>query len=464
MTDVHDSYPGGDRRFVSTRAPTVTPVAFVAEGPIPPAPPPVSETGIVGWVRENLFSGWLNTLLTLASIAVIALVVPAIWTWAVSHAIWYAESLDECRARMDELYGEGVRGACWAIIRERFTQFMFGFYPSEIWWRPISAFVLLFVALGPVLFDAMPARRQMIWFTAAYPVIAYYLLWGGSIWPFVTFLLGVALGVAAFLGIRRSGHPVLGAPGFAIAGGAAVAAAYLNLLWTPATAAATAALGEVGPAPVQSDDFGGFMLTVIIGVTAISASLPLGVLLALGRQSGLIFIKMISVVFIEAIRGVPLITLLFVASTLLNYFLPPGTSFDIILRVVIMATFFAAAYIAEAVRGGLAALPKGQYEAADAMGLTYWQSMRLIILPQALKISIPSIVNIFIGLFKDTTLVSIIGLLDPLGIIQPILGDSRWQGIYAELYVFVAFFFFLCCYGMSRYSMYLERKLKTDRA
>ncbi len=180
------------------------------------------------------------------------------------------------------------------------------------------------------------------------------------------------------------------------------------------------------------------------------------------RQSDLMIVKAISVGFIEAIRGVPLITLLFVASVLLNYFLPPGTDFDIILRVCIMVTLFSAAYMAEVIRGGIAALPKGQYEAADAMGLTYGQSMRLIILPQALKISIPNIVSSFIGLFKDTTLVIVIGLLDPLGLTTTTRADAAWNGIVAELYGFVALFFFIFCFGMSKYSQYLERKLATD--
>jgi len=175
------------------------------------------------------------------------------------------------------------------------------------------------------------------------------------------------------------------------------------------------------------------------------------------------FVKTICVGFIEFIRGVPLITLLLVASFLLNIFLPPGTNFDIILRVIIMVTLFASAYMAETIRGGLAALPRGQYEAADALGLDYWKAMRLIIMPQALKVSIPGIVNSFIGLFKDTTLVSIIGLLDPVGLLNPIRADSNWHGIIWELYLFVALFFFIFCFGMSRYSMYLERKLKTDR-
>ncbi len=220
-------------------------------------------------------------------------------------------------------------------------------------------------------------------------------------------------------------------------------------------------LGGLGLEEVSTDKFGGFMLTLVIGVTGIIFSLPIGILLALGRMSHLPAVRMVSVAFIEFIRGVPLITLLFVASTMLNYFLPPGTQFDLLLRVLIMVTLFASAYIAEVVRGGLQAIPKGQAEAADSLGLKYWQSMRLIILPQALKISIPGIVNTFIGLYKDTTLVIVIGLLDPLGVGRASLADIKWQGLSTEVYVFVAIFFFISCIAMSRYSLYLEKKLHT---
>ncbi|MFQ5567725.1 MAG: amino acid ABC transporter permease, partial [Paracoccaceae bacterium] len=288
--------------------------------------------------------------------------------------------------------------ACWAVINERFNQFLFGFYPAELYWRPVLAFVLLGVALVPVLFDNVPFRNYGLMYAAVYPVIAFFLLWGG-------------------LGLQ----------------------------------------------PVESAQMGGFLLAITIGVIGIAASLPIGILLALGRQSSMFFIKTICVVFIEFIRGVPLITLLFVASVVLNYFLPPGTSFDLILRVVIMVTLFASAYMAEVIRGGLAALPTGQYEAADSLGLNYWKSTRLIIMPQALKVSIPGIVNTFIGLFKDTTLVSVIGLFDPVGLLNPIRATAEWNGILWELYLFVAVFFWIFCFSMSRYSMYLERKLKTDR-
>ncbi len=220
-------------------------------------------------------------------------------------------------------------------------------------------------------------------------------------------------------------------------------------------------VGGLGLEHVETTKIGGFALNTMIGVTGIVASLPLGILLALGRRSHMPIVRTLCVMFIEFIRGVPLITLLFIASTMLNYFLPPGTTFDLILRVLIMVTIFSAAYIAEVVRGGLQAIPKGQVEAADAMGLRYWQSMRLVVLPQALKISIPGIVNTFVGLFKDTTLVVIIGLTDVLGVGRASLSDSKWQGLSTEVYVFIAILFFICCFSMARYSIYLEKKLHT---
>ena len=223
-----------------------------------------------------------------------------------------------------------------------------------------------------------------------------------------------------------------------------------------------AELGRIGLRPVDSSKIGGFMLALIIGVAGITLSLPLGILLALGRQSNLFIINKVSVGFIEIIRGVPLIVWLFTAQLLLNYFLPKGTNFDLMLRVIIMVTLFSSAYIAEVVRGGLAAVPKGQFEAADAMGLNYWQAMQLIVLPQALKISIPGIVNSFIGLFKDTTLVTFIGMYDPIGLVGTTRASTEWNGVYWELYIFIGLLFFMFCFSMGRYSLSLERKLRRE--
>ena len=222
-------------------------------------------------------------------------------------------------------------------------------------------------------------------------------------------------------------------------------------------------IGGFGFEYVETSKLGGILLTIIIGITGISFSLPIGIVLALGRRSNMPALRSVCVIFIEFIRGVPLITLLFVASTMLTYFLPPGSTFDLLMRVLIMVTLFSSAYIAEVVRGGLQGLPTGQYEAADSLGLTYWKAHRLIILPQALKISIPGIVNTFIGLYKDTTLVLIIGMMDIVGLGRARLNDPEWLGLAPELYFFIAVFFFLCCFSMARYSLNLEKKLSTSR-
>ncbi len=425
-------------------------VAFVRDTMIPEQVPPVTERGAVKWLRENLFNGWLSTVLTVLSLLVVAWMVLEIGPWLM-RSVWDAGSLSECRRIWAEA---GVpAGACWGVINDRLHQLLFGFYPPHLYWRPVLALALLLVALGPILFPWVP--RKLIWFSAAYPFMAYFLLWGGSIWLPVSAALGFVVAGAVLVLLRPLGTLP-----------ATLAAFLAPLLWWAVAAGPFASvmsdLLPVGIEFVRSDRFGGFLISLVIGVTGISLSLPLGILLALGRQSDMILIKSICVTFIEFIRGVPLITLLFTASLLLNYFLPPGTSFDLILRVIIMVTLFAAAYMAEVIRGGLAALPRGQYEAADALGLDYWKAQRLIIMPQALRIAIPGIVNTFIGLFKDTTLVVFIGLLDPIGLSNAIRASSDWQGIYWELFIFIGAVFFVFCFGMSRYSMYLERRLRTD--
>lgn len=426
-------------------------VAFVRDTMLPEKSPPSTAAGPIKWVMENLFSSVLNTILTLLSIyflwTVLAGVLP--WVW---YGSWTAGSLRECREVIAAV-GLEHGAACWSVIGERYLQLIYGFYPSDLYWRVNLSMVLMFVALAPILFSNLP--RKMLWFSALYPFVAFWLFWGGSIWMPIVVLAGFVLSYLALEYLSKMIGSLVGV----------IAALLVPLIWWfllagPVTSGLNAIL-PISIEEVESAKFGGFMLSIIIGVTGIVLSLPIGVLLALGRQSDLMIVKAICVGFIEFIRGVPLITLLFVASTLLNYFLPPGTTFDIVLRVIIMVTLFASAYMAEVVRGGLAALPTGQYEAADALGLDYWKATRLITMPQALKISIPGIVSTFIGLFKDTTLVSIIGLLDPIGLTANIRADSNWNGIVWELYGFIALMFFVFCFSMSRYSMYLERKLKT---
>lgn len=414
--------------------------------------PPGVQTGIVLWMREKLFSSWLNAALTLVAVYAVYSILATVGPWFY-RSVWTGSSLTECRATLAATYGEGVSGACFAVIRERWQQILFGFYPRELYWRPTLTLVLMLIALWPVLFSSAP--RGVLWFSAAFPAVAFWLLWGGSVWLPVMILLGFAVGYLAY----RLISPLNGLLG-------AIAAILAPIFWWLFLCGPAAELVQsvisIELRQLKSADFGGFLLSTVIGISGIVFSLPIGVLLALGRQSDLLIVRTVCVAFIEGFRGVPLITLLFVASLLLNYFLPPGTEFDVILRVIIMVTLFSAAYMAEVIRGGLAALPRGQYEAADALGLDYWKAQRLIIMPQALKITIPGIVGQFIGLFKDTTLVSFISLQDPLQLVSSIRANTQWNGVYWEPFLFVGFLFFIFCFSMSRYSMYLENKLKTD--
>ncbi len=293
----------------------------------------------------------------------------------------------------------GSDGACWAIIGARFWQFIYGFYPEPERWRVNVTFAMFCVAIVPLLSDRIGGRRWAALFLA-------------FVFPFVAYVL---------------------------------------------------MYGGLGLKVVPTEKWGGLMLTLVLATVAILLSLPLGILLALGRRSDLPVLSALCVAFIELWRAVPLITVLFMASYMLPLFLPSGVNFNELLRALFGMTMFAAAYMAEVVRGGLQALPKGQTEAAQALGLTYWQSMRLIILPQALRIVIPGIVNTFIGLFKDTSLVSIIGLFDLLLVAKASVTDPKWLGLEHEVYIFVAVIYFFFCFSMSRYSLWLERKLDTER-
>ncbi|MBD3666030.1 amino acid ABC transporter permease [Sulfitobacter sp. TSTF-M16] len=422
-------------------------VRFVRETSLPPAEPPVAERGIYKWGRENLFATPANGALTIVALYVIYLVLSGTLPW-LFNGLWTTNSLSECREVLD-----GRTGGCFSVLTERWNQLIFGFkYPPDQYWRPMLAFVMMLLAVAPVLFFDLP--RKMLIITALFPFTAYWLIWGGTILVPLVALLGVVVGYIVYSRLVTQN--------FALGFFGGVAAAIVFWVfggWI------VDSIGVANPMleAVPSRDMGGFMLNMMLGVTCVSLSLPIGIALALGRQSSMPLIKWMSVIFIEFIRGVPLITLLFVANVMLAYFFPPGSGVDLFLRVVIMITMFSAAYIAEVIRGGLAALPKGQYEAADSLGLDYAQAMRLIILPQALKISIPGIVNIAVGLFKDTTLVSVISMFDLIGMIRgPILASTEWNGVYWELFGFAAALFFVVCYGISQYSQWLERRLATD--
>jgi general L-amino acid transport system permease protein len=467
---------------------------------IEPRPAPKSQVAALRWLKGNLFSSPLNAALTVIALAAVYFLLDNITPWFL-NGVWRAHSLRECWDIIAKENGEGANGACWAMISERWNQFLFGLYPSTLYWRPVLAFGLLFAALAPVLYNGMKRPNAIIlglvtlvtpvfmyllgasgtlvaltllcfaaltilaWISpkrltgivVLYPFIAYWLLWGGTAWLPACVLFGFVL----FGGTWRLLYKPFGA-GVAVMGSLAALAAWW--LWAlQLTAEKLDALLPINLDAVRSETFGGFLLAFVIGVISIAASLPIGILLALGRRSGMVLIQSLCVGFIEFIRGVPLITVLFAANFMLLYFLPPRTNFDLISRVIIVVVLFSSAYIAEVVRGGLAGLPCGQYEAADSLGLNYWQAQRLIVLPQALKTSIPGIVSSFISLFKDTTLVALVGLMDPLqGVTKIVRADTAWKGIYWEPYIFVGFIFFIFCFSMSRYSKYLEDKLKTD--
>ena len=305
--------------------------------------PPVTERGVVKWARENLFSSPFNVIMTIFSLWVVYSIVKGSAPWFL-NGVWEAESVRECYDILD-----GARGACFAVLKERFPQLIYGFkYPPTEFWRPNIAVILLLFALGPVLFRRLP--RKLLAFTVIYPFLAYWLIWGGTILvPFVAFL-GTAFGIYCF---RRFSSN-------ALVVGAITGVIAANIVW--ALGGYVSELNDTVFAlpDVASRDMGGFMLNILLGTIACSVSIPLGIFLALGRQSNMPIIKWICVAFIEFIRGVPLITLLFVANVILAFFFPPDTSVDLILRVLVMMTFFNSAYIAEVVRGGLAALPVAQ--------------------------------------------------------------------------------------------------------
>ena len=421
-------------------------IVFVRTEMLPELPPPATETGVIKWLRENLFSSVTNSILTLISLYIIYQLLSGFLPWLFG-GVWTTSSLKECREVLD-----GATGGCFSVLTERWNQLLFGFkYPPDQYWRIALAFVLLLIAIAPVLFQKLP--RKLMYFTGLFPFIGFWLIWGGTLMTPIVILVGIIAGYIAFTRLEHNSF-AMGA-----AGGILTAAI---IIWLGGFVTGSMS-GFLALEQVPSRDLGGFMLNLILGVVCVSLSLPIGIALALGRQSDMLIIKWICVVFIEFIRGVPLITLLFVANVVLSYFFPPGSNLDLILRVIIMITMFSSAYIAEVIRGGLAALPKGQYEAADSLGLDYAQSMQLIILPQALKISIPGIVNVAVGLFKDTTLVSVISMFDLVGMIRgPILASTEWNGVYWELWGFAVLLFFVVCYSISKYSQWLEQQLRTD--
>lgn len=392
--------------------------AFVRAHFSPPLPPPQSDAGALGWVRANLFNGVVSSALTILSVAFILWVTPGLVRWLLIDAVWSAPDGDACRA-------PGA-GACWAYVRAKLTFFTYGAYPRDQLWR-VDATLLSGAALACWLLWPGARRKGAgaILFFVVYPVAGLILLHGmGDASRAVVGALGDVMGSQAVKTFAREGLPIIG-----------------THLW------------------------GGLFVSLLVATVGIVVSLPAGVLLALGRQSPAPVLRFLCIVLIEVVRGVPLITVLFMANTMLPLFVPADWTPDRLLRPLIGVALFASVYMAEVVRGGLQAVPRGQYEGAMALGLGRASMMRLIVLPQALTIVIPGIVNSFIALFKDTTLVAIVGIFDFLRAIDTQRLDPAWNGptISTTGYVFAAMFYFAFCFAMSRYSLMMERRLAFGR-
>jgi general L-amino acid transport system permease protein len=358
---------------------------------IAPRPAPIQAQGTVAWLRDNLFSNPLNSLITLALGGLLLYYLPQVWQWAVSHAVWTADA-EQCQA------ARGV-GACWGIISEKHRVILFGHYPNAEQWRPLLATVLMVVLL------VISCMRQ-------YWRKSLVLVWL------------INLGVC-----------------FSLMRG-----------------------GLFGLTPVETDLWGGLPLTLLLSTLSLAAAFPLAILLALGRVSHLPVFKSLSTIYVELVRGVPLISVLFMASFLFPLFMPEGVTINNLLRVLIAMSLFAAAYLSEVIRGGLQAIPRGQYEAAVSLGLSYWQAQRRIILPQALATVVPGIMNNFISTFKDTSLVTIVSLADLTGALDiAVNSDVTWMPYKLEGYLFIAAIYFAFCFSLSRYSQWIERHVNRGK-
>jgi general L-amino acid transport system permease protein len=350
-------------------------------------PPPRKKSGILAWLRANLFADWKNALATVLLLAGLLYLLPGFIGWAWLNAVFTPDNA-ACRA----LQGSG---ACWGAIAEKYRVILFGRYPFDQQWRPLTATVLMVLML-------IASCTRPLW----------------SKW----LVLAWAIVLAAF---------------FSLMGG-----------------------GVAGLPKVATSYWGGLPLTIMLATFGIAAAFPLAILIALGRQSRLPAIRSLCAVYVELVRGVPLISVLFMASFMFPLFMPRGFSVDVLMRVLAGITLFAAAYLAEVVRAGLQAVPRGQLEAAAAIGLDYWRTQRKVVLPQALRLVVPSIMNSFISTFKDSSLVVIVSLYELTGALTLALaGDAEWRQFYLEGYLFIAAIYWIFCYSMSRYSRWIEQHL-----
>ena len=444
---------------------------FVRQEMLKELPAPAGTKGPVHWIRTNLFSSPLNTFLSLLAIFVFYKTIPPLLDFALFNSAWSGSDRNVCATvAQGGLREEGWFGACWPFVSANMKLFIYGRYPIEELWRVDLVYILFAIGSFGLLVPSIPFKRlNLIFVFGVFPVVAFVLLTGGHlelngflvsnnvIGPSVLafwvdmVILAILLSIGAFfISIGTASDPI---PNIrAVLLGMIVLSVVMFVVSVP-----------LGLKEVETSVWGGLLVTLVIAVTGIVASLPIGILLALGRRSNMPLVKLVCLIFIEFWRGVPLVTVLFMSSVMLPLFLPDGVEFDKLLRALIGVALFSSAYMAEVIRGGIQALPKGQYEGAQALGLNYWQMMQKIILPQALKLVIPGIVNTFIGLFKDTTLVGIVTIFDFLLQIQSSYSDPTWSSPVQALtgYLFAAIVYLTFCFSMARYSIYMEDRLDT---
>jgi general L-amino acid transport system permease protein len=446
---------------------------FVRTEMLPDLPPPSNMVGLFALARQRLFNGWFNIVLTLLSAAIIFAVVPPLVRFLLIDAVWTGTGREACVQHS---------GACWPFIWAKMGQFIYGFYPAELRWRPNLVFAVGAVLLVPLLIPAAPGKKlNSILFFGLFPLFAFVMLTGGDI-DLRRFIVGRIIDMNQFIGLTRFAgvRAAFWADYFAsallivvlaslvawsIEASVRVVQSMLAMIFIALAFVLLMADLDFGLRSVETRSWGGLLVTLVVAITGIVASLPLGILLALGRRSELPIVRFASVAFIEFWRGVPLVTVLFFATYMLPLFLPGGVNFDGLLRALIGVTLFASAYMAEVIRGGLQAIPRGQYEGAAALGLGYWQTMSRVVLPQALVIVIPGIVNSFIALFKDTTLVLIVSIFDLLGQLRAAFTDPNWATPTTLFtgFAFAGIIYFVFCFGMSRYALYLERRAATGK-
>jgi general L-amino acid transport system permease protein len=394
------------------------------------SPPPIAQVGLVAWLRKNLFSDWFNSLLTLAILLILLTVLKNLLSWATTVAQWQ-------------------------IIPANWPLYFAGRFPANQYWR-LWIMLSLIASLAGVTWGTIARNTPKLFsrpVLVGIGIMALFALLMPTPIIYRLLLLGVEALLLAGAWLGRQGARTT--PMLSKWLPLAWFLSFFVVLWLMA--------GGFGLPSVPTSTWGGLLLTIFMAVVSIFLCFPLGVLLALGRQSSLPIIRWLSVLYIELIRGIPLIAILFIGQNMIPLFLPQGVRPDNILRAIVGLTLFSAAYLAENVRGGLQAIPRGQTEAANALGLNPMFTTGLIVLPQALKISIPAIVGQFISLLQDTTLLSIVGIIDLLGITRGILANPQFIGRYWEAYMFIGVIYWILCYAMSLGSRRLEESLNTGQ-